>query len=94
MKIKNINGTSQNKCVCGSWLSHWEKYSGQKTTYCIEKSCTKTDLVGAHVQKANSTDNNWYILPLCKAHNQATSELEVSDLYKLVSANKKLTCEP
>ncbi len=25
MKIKNINGTSDNTCTCGSWLKHWEK---------------------------------------------------------------------
>lgn len=93
MKVKNINGTSQTKCMCGSWLAHWKKFSGQNTEYCTEKSCTNKDLVGAHVQKANSTDTNWYIIPLCNAHNQATRELEVSDTYRLVSANKKETCE-
>ena len=93
MKIKNINGTSQTNCVCGSWLKHWEKFSGQTTTYCPVKDCLKKDLVGAHVQKANSSDNKWYIYPLCNGHNQATGELEVSDSYKLVSANKKETCE-
>ena len=93
MKIKNINGTSQTTCVCGSWLKHWEKFSDQKTEYCQAKNCTKKDPVGAHVQKANSSDNKWYIYPLCSGHNQATGELEVSDHYKLVSANKKETCE-
>jgi len=34
MKIKNINGTSQTTCACGSWLKHWEKFSGQTVTYC------------------------------------------------------------
>ena len=24
---KNISGTSQNNCNCGSWLEHWEKFS-------------------------------------------------------------------
>lgn len=93
MKIKNINGTSANKCGCGSWLDHWKKFSGQTITYCCEKSCTKTDLVGAHVQKADGWDTNWYILPLCSAHNQSAIELEVSDTYTLVSANKAETCE-
>ena len=93
MKIKNISGTSQNKCTCGSWLKHWEKFSGQSTTYCPAKSCLKKDLVGAHVQKVDSSDNKWYIYPLCTTHNQSTGELEVSDSYKLVSANKKETCE-
>ena len=93
MKIKNINGTSQNKCVCGSWMKHWEKFSGQKVTYCPVTTCLDIDLVGAHVQKANSSDDKWYIYPLCSAHNKSTGVLEVSDSYKLVSANKKETCE-
>jgi len=94
MKIKNINGTSQTTCSCGSWLKHWEKFSGQTVTYCPVSACLKKDLVGAHVQKGGgSTDQNWYIYPLCNAHNQSTEELEVSDSYKLVSANKKETCE-
>jgi hypothetical protein len=93
MKIKNINGTSQAKCACGSRLKHWEKFSGQTVAFCPVKDCLMKDLVGAHVQKANSSDDKWYIYPLCSAHNQATGELEVSDSYKLVSANKKETCE-
>jgi len=93
MKIKNINGTSQTTCACGSWLKHWEKFSGQSVTYCPAGDCLKKDLVGAHVQKSDSPDNKWYIYPLCSAHNQSTGVLEVSDSYKLVSANKKETCE-
>ena len=29
MKVKNLNGTSQRTCKCGSWLKHWEKFSGR-----------------------------------------------------------------
>lgn len=93
MKVKNINGTSQNKCSCGSWLKHWEKFSNQKSSYCPEVGCTKQDLVGAHVQKANSTDDSWYIVPLCSAHNQSSQTIEIADSCKLVSANKKATCD-
>lgn len=93
MKIKNINGTSQTKCVCGSWMNHWNRFSGQSVTFCPVVGCMNKDLVGAHVQKANSLDSHWYIYPLCNAHNQSTKELDVSDIYKLVSANKKETCE-
>jgi hypothetical protein len=51
------------------------------------------DLIGAHVQKDDSKDKNWYIYPLCGKHN-ATKEksLEVSDIYELVSANVSETC--
>ena len=68
-------------------------FSDQTVTYCPATECLNKDLVGAHVQKANSSDNKWYIYPLCSAHNQSTGVLEVSDSYKLVSANKKETCE-
>ena len=93
MKIKNINGTSDNICKCNSWISHWKKFSGQTTDYCQANGCVKTDLVGAHVQKGGgSTDQNWYIYPLCNAHNQSTGELDVSNSFILVSANVKETC--
>lgn len=94
MKIKNINGTSDTTCKCGSWIKHWEKFSGQTApTYCPVGSCLNKDLVGAHVQKATGSDNKWYIYPLCNEHNKHKGELEVSDNYKLVPANKKETCE-
>ena len=94
MKIKNINGTSDTTCSCGSWLDHWKKFSHQTTEYCQADGCLNKDLVGAHVQKGDgSTDQKWYIYPLCKAHNKHTGELEVSSSYKLVSANKSETCD-
>jgi hypothetical protein len=92
-KIKNINGTSTNKCTCGSWLQHWKNFSNQSVTYCSESNCINKDLVGAHVQKSSLTDNSWYIIPLCKAHNNSSEELEVLSDIKFVSANKSLTCE-
>lgn len=92
--VKNINGTSDTDCKCGSWLQHWKKFTIQTVTYCSETSCMKTELVGAHVQKHNSTDNKWYIVPLCNAHNHvsSTSVLNVGAT-ALVSANKSETCE-
>lgn len=93
MKIKNINGTTDNTCKCSSWFKHWEVFSGQTTDYCQANSCLGKELVGAHVQKAGaSTDLSWYIYPLCKEHNKHKGELEVSDAYRLVSANVKETC--
>jgi hypothetical protein len=74
-------------------MKHWEKFSRQTVTYCPVTGCLNKDLLGAHVQKYDSTDNKWYIYPLCGAHNQSTVVLEVLDAYTLVSANKKETCE-
>jgi hypothetical protein len=94
MFITNINGTSQLTCGCGSWLKHWETYSGQTVAYCPVVGCYNKDLVGAHVQKAyDYIDRNWYIYPLCNAHNQSSGVISVPDTYKLVSANKSETCE-
>ena len=92
MKIKNINGTSDAACTCGSWMQHWEKFSGQKTSFCLGVGCLEKDLVGAHVQKADACDDNWYICPLCIFHNEGAKELEVSNAFKLIPANKAATC--
>ena len=91
-KIKNVRGTAARTCPCGSWLSHWEKFSGQTSAFCQVEECLETDVVGAHVQVAVG-DGEVYIYPLCKLHNQSSGVLLVSDTYKLVSANKALTCE-
>jgi hypothetical protein len=93
-KVKNINGTSDNTCKCGSWLRHWEIFSNQKASFCSESACTKGATVGAHVQKSDSTDNKWYIVPLCGDHNALKGqEIYISDYTILVSANKSETCE-
>lgn len=94
MRVKNINGTSDNTCKCGSWLQHWENYSGQKLPdYCPEVNCINKPAVGAHVQKDSYTDRDWYIIPLCHTHNSKAGEtITVSDNIKLVSANVSKTC--
>lgn len=92
MRIKNIKGTSDNKCGCGSWIAHWENIAGLKAFVCMAEGCLGTkDLVGAHVQKDVANDNSWYICPLCNAHNQANGVLEVPE-GSLVSANVSETC--
>jgi hypothetical protein len=63
-------------------------------THCPADGCKKKDLIGAHVQTSGgSTDWKWYIYPLCWKHNSHSGELEVSDEYDLVPANKRETCE-
>ena len=94
MRLSNINGISDKACTCGSWLKHWEKFSGQSvTTFCPQTTCVQRALVGAHVQKGNSGDSNWYIVPLCATHNGKKGQsLDISDSVKLVSANVSNTC--
>jgi len=92
-KVKNINGTSDNTCKCGSWLNHWEKFSGQKTGLCPEISCKNSASIGAHVQKADSPDEKWYIIPLCPSHNALRNQtISIMDSTTLVSANTSETC--
>lgn len=92
-QIKNLNGTSDKSCKCGTWYKHWEKHSGQTTEFCQVDKCLNKDLVGAHVKYAYSTDSDTYIYPICNAHNKSTEVLAVSDTYIMVSANIKNTCE-
>lgn len=91
MKIKS-GAVGNGACACGSWLKHWEKFSGQSTLFCPVKGCLNRDLAGAHVQMAGGYDHNWYIYPLCKTHNKSTEDLEVSANFALVPADPRLTC--
>jgi len=92
MRIKNINGTKDNICNCGSWLDHWEKFSGQPLSYCAVSGCNNLAEVGAHVQIDNPYNNNWYIVPLCQEHNKSKMILVISDSIVPVSANVSETC--
>ena len=70
--VTNINGSSRFPVPKGynSWLDYWEKQTGRKALKCGASDCVSyLDLVGAHVQKANSTDKSYYITPLCRRCN-------------------------
>ena len=93
MKVKIIQGARQTTCACGSWLRHWEKFSGHTATYCPVEGCWNKDLVGASVQKADDPDESCYIVAMCYGHSVSMDVHIVSDAYTLVSADKKKTCE-
>jgi hypothetical protein len=94
MKVNNINGTSGKICSCGSWLNHWKNVSGISLPgSCREIKCLNLPEVGAHVQKDDSADKNWYIVLLCDQHNRQTGKsIEIMDFTVLVSANVSLGC--
>ncbi len=93
IQVHNINGTSDNTCKCGSWLKHWENFSGKKAGLCAEVSCQASAEVGAHVQKENSSSSKWYIIPLCSKHNNMKGQsIYVMDSTVFISANTKETC--
>jgi hypothetical protein len=93
VRVKNVNGTSELDCKCGSWLEHWRKFSGSTLpAWCSEKNCTNKPTVGAHVQMDGAMDRNWYIVPLCDAHNKRTETLELIISPAFALANVRGTC--
>jgi hypothetical protein len=90
IKVKNLNGTSDNTPPKGytSWRSWWEAKKGRKFDTCSCSGCKSSATVGAHVQKASSTDKSWYIVPLCSSCNKKpkSEEFEVRE-YDLVAVN-------
>jgi hypothetical protein len=92
MYIKNVKGSSKvsSKPKEGdSWREFWEIKSG--ITIGSEFICpacgrkVKIEHVdGCHVQKSRSTDECWYIVPLCDSCNRKTGEVGIPDTMKLV----------
>ena len=89
MLIKNVIGSSRFVKPSGyaSWLDYWKAITGKNPYVCSASGCLKTDLVGAHVQKANSKDQRWYIVPLCSSCNQRTGILEFKEVLVPVPSN-------
>ncbi len=71
--VKNVNGTSGMLPRNGdSWLEYWERETGKRAYFCHRQGCMEfghDNLVGAHVKLVGSTDNSWYIVPLCQGCN-------------------------
>ena len=86
IKIINIKGTSDySPDGFKSWISYWEHITGLTADTCMNVDCNnKTDLVGAHVQKYNSSDKFWRIVPLCKECNKKTEPFWVKQPLALI----------
>lgn len=52
-----------------SWLAYWERANKLNAGFCHVFGCVCTATDGAHVQLDNSSDNRWYIVPMCHFHN-------------------------
>ena len=96
MTVKNINGTSDNpKCPCGSWIRHWENYSGSSRWLCAVCNCGNTATDGAHVQIKHTTSNAWFIVPMCKACNgKHGQELDIVDGVMPIAVTSRNRCKP
>ncbi len=94
MRIRNINGTSEASCKCGSWLQHWLNFSHRPLPrYCSEVNCVQRPTVGAHVQVEWALDDRWYIVPLCAGHNAMKGgSIELVPSTVLVRSSGKDTC--
>ena len=103
MKIKNVKGSSKVSpnppSGYDSWLDYWEQNYGwyfdhSKTYKCpaCGKSFYRKNFDGCHVQKAYSTDQKWYIMPLCDScnHRKDTPDVDESLLID-VPSNLKIT---
>lgn len=90
IKVKNLRGTSDSPVPSGysSWLDYWEKKTGRYYPDCAVNGHYHKADVGAHVQKADSTDNRWYIVPVCYAINNRRGESFYVSEYDLVLENE------
>lgn len=96
--MKNLSGTAERNCKCGSWLEHWKKFAGVAATpKCHVQACEATAEVGAHValpnMRAEELRKLHFIAPMCKMHNgSAGAEFKSKVDAVFVSADKAITC--
>jgi hypothetical protein len=93
IRVRNVVGTADLDCPCGSWLDHHERAIGRPSYLCANIVCAGSPVVGGHVIKiGNSMDSRWYIVPLCSSCNHKEEEFEVSGNVRLVPASLSLKC--
>ena len=91
IRVRNLNGTSDNKPPLGytSLKEYWVRVKGYWPRYCAVYGCTDAPDVGAHVQKVDSYDKSWYIVPMCYLHNNQRGEILLVDESLLVRVNPR-----
>lgn len=88
---KNKSGTADRNCTCGTWRQHWLNYSNRSwPSYCSVLGCSASSTLGAHVYNANVAGEK--IIPMCSPCNGLSSEFDLKNDVRLVSANKSETC--
>ncbi len=91
MKVQNIKGSSKvsEKPPRGysSWLDYWEVNANRKlktgTKYkcpACGKAFERENFDGCHVQKVDSTNSKWYIIPLCDSCNHQSVTLDIGSI--------------
>ncbi|MBQ9546384.1 MAG: hypothetical protein IJU90_03760 [Bacteroidales bacterium] len=103
MEIKNVKGSSKvsPKAPEGysSWLNYWEENMKKPLKDYMEYECpacknyfTRQHFDGCHVQKADSSDGKWYIVPLCDSCNHCNEPMDIDSCLLLdVPSHLKVT---
>jgi hypothetical protein len=99
--VINLKGTSWKNCSCGSWIKHWEKFSGEIADECSVEGCNEPAVLGAHIKfhdtlvkpkDGEDLSNKHFIVPMCYSHNNQTVVLTLKKGVIIVKANKSETC--
>ena len=99
--VINIKGTGWKNCKCGSWIAHWENFSGEIAYECSVKGCNGVGVLGAHIKlhdiEAMSKDgedlsNKHFIVPMCDSHNKQADVLTLKKGVIVVKASISETC--
>lgn len=89
VKVINLHNTGDRKPKnYSTWKEFWKAEKGFWPGTCSASDCAESAEVGAHVKKVGSSDNRWYIVPLCSGCNKRTDEFDVSE-NRLVPVNDK-----
>lgn len=95
MLVKNVKGSGERPCGCGSWLMHWERFAGVRAVRCGVLHCAGSAHVGAHVVKDGEADKDQYIVPMCQFHySQSGVSLPLASDVVMIQANVAKTCAP
>ena len=81
LRVKNLSVSGPIACMFPNWLEHWRTFSRLPLpVHCPESVCREKPEVGVLVQKNESADAGWYVIPLCRKHSLASVPLEVFTL--------------
>lgn len=94
-RVTNINGISPAPCLCGSWFTHWKKFSGEggRPCFCAKSDCLDTAPDVAFVQRATTEQGTvWYVVPLCGKHAAYRGAINLAEDAVLVPIDPRETC--
>ena len=79
--VKNINGTSDNFPPFGynSWKDYWIAKKGYWPLKCAAYGCYDKAELGGHVMIVNGDTRQWFIVPICYAHNNSSNPYYVDE---------------